>query len=885
MNPASSLSANVPAAPAADAAHDGVPPGEVITFYSYKGGTGRSMLLANMAWVLASAGQRVLVMDWDLEAPGLHRYFRPFLGADVELREQDGVMEWLTDYWDAALDAPETPVAQLMLEQADPRHYVRTLDTGPYLSGGIDLMCAGRQSRHYAPLVADFDFTRLFERLRGGQFIDAAKQVLVGPGGYDYVLVDSRTGVSDTSGLSTVALADTLVVTFTYNNQSLLGASQVARDIRQQVESRRREQVLAGTARRFRLYAVPSRIDDLDPDRLDRRKRLAEELFSPLLTDVEPRRQAAYWGAVQVRNSGLFAYEETLAVCMNRATDTQSVLGSVLQLSKELTGGLIAEAVDLGDDQRRELRERFSAHGANTVRLETAATAYQQLQNLLPQEGSRSSLLEACFPLLVQLYACAGADGAALALSSDSAVPILVRYPLPEADLTPEERRIAEALVAHKLLRRLVSEDRQRSLMLADDSVFHDWSALQQRLLAQVPMIQARDQLRRARRTWEAGGRSNEGLLALQGEVAGHAFSDEQGAWLGRPNLQFLVALREVQKTQAREKELGEKLAAARLEKTEAAAAWDQQRQDSEAAHHGRMTALLTQSDQRVEVLAQRLRNTLVVALVLLLGAVGVGTWMRRDVAQMAATERKESERRRAELRAEKDQLTAALALAQARSAALQSEADAKRATLHFGEASRLIVGPKQTRRPEQAIAEFSNAIAADPKFAEAYRGRALARGLSSQRDLQSELGDWAAYNDLRPSLANRMALILRALDAEPVDARLLLAQLKQLPGDAAQPGSRDMSPARAAEQLEARLKDFPPAFRDDARLVIDSLRAAAGSASISSANKKPPSVTAKALSPPPAAAPEPARTRAVVPPLLPAQNAPPPLQGSAAKK
>ena len=52
--------------------------GEVVTFYSYKGGTGRTMALANVACLLAqrvSASERVLVVDWDLEAPGLHRFF------------------------------------------------------------------------------------------------------------------------------------------------------------------------------------------------------------------------------------------------------------------------------------------------------------------------------------------------------------------------------------------------------------------------------------------------------------------------------------------------------------------------------------------------------------------------------------------------------------------------------------------------------------------------------------------------------------------------------------------------------------------------------------------------------------------------------------------
>ena len=48
----------------------------IFTFYSFKGGVGRSMAMANVAWELASRGLRVLAIDFDLEAPGLERYFR-----------------------------------------------------------------------------------------------------------------------------------------------------------------------------------------------------------------------------------------------------------------------------------------------------------------------------------------------------------------------------------------------------------------------------------------------------------------------------------------------------------------------------------------------------------------------------------------------------------------------------------------------------------------------------------------------------------------------------------------------------------------------------------------------------------------------------------------
>ena len=57
--------------------------GKVITFYSFKGGVGRSMALANIACLLAhkqkkEKGQNVLMIDWDLDAPGLHHFFRKF---------------------------------------------------------------------------------------------------------------------------------------------------------------------------------------------------------------------------------------------------------------------------------------------------------------------------------------------------------------------------------------------------------------------------------------------------------------------------------------------------------------------------------------------------------------------------------------------------------------------------------------------------------------------------------------------------------------------------------------------------------------------------------------------------------------------------------------
>src|SRR5580698_2026224 len=81
-------------------------PGIVYTFYSYKGGVGRSMALPNVAALLAKWGHSVLVVDWDLEAPGLERFFGPLsvevaVGASkpgivdlVEARTRQTSLDW-----------------------------------------------------------------------------------------------------------------------------------------------------------------------------------------------------------------------------------------------------------------------------------------------------------------------------------------------------------------------------------------------------------------------------------------------------------------------------------------------------------------------------------------------------------------------------------------------------------------------------------------------------------------------------------------------------------------------------------------------------------------------------------------------------------------------
>src|ERR1041384_1466166 len=90
---------------------------QVVTFYSYKGGVGRSMAVANVALLLArDHGRRVLVVDWDLEAPGLHRFFNM---SDEDLGK--GVIDYLDNYKTLI----KTPSDKISREDLSIKSYLR----------------------------------------------------------------------------------------------------------------------------------------------------------------------------------------------------------------------------------------------------------------------------------------------------------------------------------------------------------------------------------------------------------------------------------------------------------------------------------------------------------------------------------------------------------------------------------------------------------------------------------------------------------------------------------------------------------------------------------------------------------------------------------------
>lgn len=307
--------------------------GRILTFYSYKGGTGRSMSLANIAWILAMNGHRVLMIDWDLEAPGLHRWFGPLL-EDPELQDSRGVIEFFTDFREGSQiermrrskDLP--PDEQWFSRYADLAGLAVGVDFQFPDDGCLHLVPAGRQTVDYALLVQAFDWHAFYEKAGGGIFLEAVKKRLRSE--YDFILIDSRTGISDTAGICTVQMPDDLVVCFTMNRQSILGARDVCRAAEQQ-------RVKPDGSPGLRIWPVPMRVEMAEKERLDNARGLMRREFAGVSWQLNRRQRREYWQDIEVLYVPYYACEETLATL----SDTPGLSNTLLHAMEQIAGKIV----------------------------------------------------------------------------------------------------------------------------------------------------------------------------------------------------------------------------------------------------------------------------------------------------------------------------------------------------------------------------------------------------------------------------------------------------------------------------------------------------------------------------------------------------------------
>ncbi|MBA4804791.1 MAG: hypothetical protein H2038_09100 [Brevundimonas sp.] len=295
--------------------------GRVTTFYSFKGGNGRSMAMANVAWALATNGEKVLAIDWDLEAPGLHRYFHPFL-RDPEQSQARGLVDHLWNY--VHYRTHEKTRRDQLAELADASVIVQELELPLRKSKGLlHFIGAGRQDDEYSAKVGGLDWATFYGRFGGEAFLN--QMMGWARSRYTHILIDSRTGVADTAGVCTTQLPDGLVLFLVYNRQSIDGTAAVAKSIMRT----RRDRDLGP----IDMLVCPSRVEERGT--LESARRYAVGRLAPALQ--RPRSVLAReLRRNEIRHYPWCAFEEKLAVFEDEPDERGSLLDAMHVLAGRL---------------------------------------------------------------------------------------------------------------------------------------------------------------------------------------------------------------------------------------------------------------------------------------------------------------------------------------------------------------------------------------------------------------------------------------------------------------------------------------------------------------------------------------------------------------------
>ena len=185
------------------------------TFYSFKGGVGRTISLVNTAVTLARAGKKVIIWDMDIEAPGVQNI--PFF-KDIKDKISGGFI-------DLALKFQESEYKKSSIQNLE--NYL--VEHNEFAN--IQLLPAGNlENDDYGAKYSSIDFSKLFPNDKEEQpglilFDQICLQLLaLAP---DFVLIDSRTGYTDIGGVCCYLIPDIVFLVFNYGHQNLSGIRSV----------------------------------------------------------------------------------------------------------------------------------------------------------------------------------------------------------------------------------------------------------------------------------------------------------------------------------------------------------------------------------------------------------------------------------------------------------------------------------------------------------------------------------------------------------------------------------------------------------------------------------------------------------------------------------
>ncbi|PRD67305.1 hypothetical protein C6P61_17195 [Malikia spinosa] len=239
-----------------------------IVFYGLKGGVGRSTALAMLAYKLAQTGKRVLLMDFDLESPGLSGLLLP-----PERVAAYGLIDWFVE---DAVGQGGTVLSDIVSDSPLAEHTTGVIRVAAAM-GQCETAYLSKLARVYgdvpSPQGPRSFATRMVELV---SVLERCERP-------DVVLIDSRAGLHDVAAVAIARLADVALLFATDTAQSWQGYRQLFLHWQQHPDVLR--------AVRERLLMVQALFPESDQaDRAERFKQHAYDLFAEHLYDrIEPR--------------------------------------------------------------------------------------------------------------------------------------------------------------------------------------------------------------------------------------------------------------------------------------------------------------------------------------------------------------------------------------------------------------------------------------------------------------------------------------------------------------------------------------------------------------------------------------------------------------------
>lgn len=188
----------------------------IVSFFSFKGGVGRTTTLVATALTLARHGHRVAVVDLDLESPGISTFFLP----DTE-ESPPGMIDYLLE-------------KNIQGKNWKLKDHLEVVNE-PKLLGDeeniLPILSAGNVDNNYLEKLARLDCQNLLNVNNPLQktWSDMFKELNEAAGKLDFILLDTRTGFHDLGGLAIAEFSHAAVIFGTQSRQSWAGLTHVIR--------------------------------------------------------------------------------------------------------------------------------------------------------------------------------------------------------------------------------------------------------------------------------------------------------------------------------------------------------------------------------------------------------------------------------------------------------------------------------------------------------------------------------------------------------------------------------------------------------------------------------------------------------------------------------